>query len=175
MNRKFLSFFYFMATVVMLIIVLKIANWLPLVIQKDSMRKYHNIEDVKSKLNMKDIFVPSYFPHNFAWPPAEILAQNKPFKAVVMEIKHSLKGDVAIIISQAESKAFNADEKIRILQVKERVNYSLKERNVLLETGACKNNEPCSRITWNEGQYRISITATLLPPELVKIAESMIP
>lgn len=159
----------------MVIVVLKIANWLPMAIQKDTMRRYHSIEDVRSKLNIKDIFVPSYFPQNFAWPPAEILAQNKPFTAIIMEIKHALKGDVALIISQAESTTFRPDEKIKMLQLKERVSYPLKGRNVVLETGVCKNDEPCSRIAWDEGRYRIGITARLLPPDLVKIAESMIP
>ena len=175
MNRKFLSFFYFALTVAMLIVMLKVANWLPTAVQKDTMRRYHSIEDVRATLNIKDIIVPSYFPQNFAWPPAEIFAQNKPFTAVIMEIKHSLNGDVALIIYQAESTTFRPDEKIKMLQVKERVSYPLKGRIVVLEAGVCKNDEPCSRLTWDEGKYRIGITARLLPPELAKIAESMIP
>ena len=175
MNRKFLSFLYFALTVAMLVVMLKVANWLPMAIQKDTMRRYSSIEDVKATLNIKDIIVPSYFPQNFAWPPAEIFAQDKPFTAVIMEIKHSLKGDVALIIYQAESTAFRPDEKIGIVQVRERVTYSLKGRQVALVTGVCKNDEPCSRLTWDEGKYRIGITARLLPPELTKIAESMIP
>ena len=159
----------------MVILVLKVANWLPTAIQKDTMRRYQNIEDVKSKLGIKDIFVPSYFPQNFAWPPSEILAQNKPFAAVIMEIKHDRRGDVALIISQAESADFRPDEKIKIVQVRERVSYALKGRQVVLESGVCKNDEPCSRLAWDEGSYRIHITARSLPPELVKIAESMIP
>lgn len=175
MKRKFLSFFYFVLTVAMLIVMLKFANWLPMVIQNDTMRKYYSIQEVKATLNLKDVFVPSYFPQNFAWPPSQILAQGKPYTAVIIEIKHSLKGDVALIISQAESTTFSSDEKIKMLQVKERVSYLLKGRKVELETGACKNDEPCSRISWDEGIYRMRITARLLPPELTKIAESMIP
>lgn len=175
MNRNILSFIYFAVTVAMLIVILKVANWLPMAIQQDTMRRYHSMEDVRAMLNIKDILVPSYFPQNFAWPPAEILAQNRPFKAVIMEIEHSLKGDVALIISQAESRVFRPDEKIRVLQVKERVSYLLKGRNVVLETGVCKNDEPCSRLKWDEGRYMIGLTARLLPPELIKIAESMIP
>ncbi len=174
MNKKFLSFFYFALTVVILIAALKIFNYLPMMIQKDTMRRYHSIEDVKSKLNIKEISVPSYFPQSLVWPPSEIFAQNKPFTAVVMEFRHARIGDIALIISQADSKDFKADEKIKIVQIKEKISYPLKGRTVTLEAGMCKNEEPCSRIVWDEGRYRITVTAKASPPELLKISESMI-
>lgn len=174
MNRKFLNFFYFVLTIAILIAVLKIANYIPTAIQKDTMRRYHSIEDVKSNLNIREILVPYYFPQSFVWPPSEIFAQNKPFTAVVMEFRHARSGDVALIISHADSKNFKADEKIKIVQIKEKISYPLKGRTVALEVGMCKNEEPCSRIAWDEGKYRITITARSIPPELLKIAESMI-
>jgi hypothetical protein len=174
MNKKFLSFFYFALTVVILIAALKIFNYLPMMIQKDTMRRYHSIEDVKSKLNIKGIPVPSYFPQSLVWPPSEIFAQNKPFTAVVIEFRHARTGDIALIISQADSKDFKADEKIKIVQIKEKISYPLKGRTVVLEAGMCKNEEPCSRIAWDDGRYRITVTAKTSPPELLKISESMI-
>ena len=65
-------------------------------------------------------------------------------------------------------------KKIKIIQIKDKVNYPVKGRNVLLETGVCKDEEPCSRISWDEDKYRITVTAKTSPPELLKIAESMI-
>lgn len=174
MNKKFLSFFYFALTVVILIAALKIAGYIPTALQKDTMRRYHSIEDVKSNLNIREILVPYYFPQRFVWPPSEIFAQNKPFTAVVMEFRHARSGDIALIISQADSKNFKADEKIKMLQIKEKISYPLKGRTVVLEAGMCKNEEPCSRIAWDEGKYRIIVTAKTNPPELLKIAESMI-
>lgn len=174
MNKKFLSFFYFALTVVILIAALKIFNYLPMMIQKDTMRRYHSIEDVKSKLNIKEIPVPSYFPQSLVWPPSEIFAQNKPFTAVVIEFRHARTGDIALIITQADSKDFKADEKIKIVQIKEKISYPLKGRTVALEAGMCKNEEPCSRIAWDDGRYRITVTAKTSPPELLKISESMI-
>lgn len=174
MNKKFLSFFYFALTVVILIAALKIFNYLPMMIQKDTMRRYHSIEDVKSKLNIKEIPVPSYFPQSLVWPPSEIFAQNKPFTAVVIEFTHARIGDIALIITQADSKDFKADEKIKIVQIKEKISYPLKGRTVVLEAGMCKNEEPCSRIAWDDGRYRITVTAKTSPPELLKISESMI-
>lgn len=175
MSRKMFRSFYFALTIVALLVFLTVANWLPTAVQKETMRRYQSIEEVRSTLKIKDIFVPSYFPENFVWPPAEILAQKKPFAAIVMEIRHNLRGDAGLIISQSESGSFRPDEKIRIVEIRERVRYPLKGRQVLLESGVCKNDEPCSRLTWDEASYRMSVTARLLPPELSKIAESMIP
>lgn len=173
-NRKFLNFFYFVLTVAILIAALKIFNYLPMMIQKDTMRRYNSIEEVKSKLNIKGIPIPSYFPQSLVWPPSEIFAQNRPFTAVVMEFNNSSKAEVALVISQAPSKNFRADEKIKIVRIKDRVNYPLKGRNVLLEAGVCKNEEPCSRISWDEDKHTITVTAKTSLPELLKIAESMI-
>jgi len=111
MNKKFLNFFYFVLTVAILIAALKIFNYLPMMIQKDTMRRYHSIEDVKSNLNIREILIPYYFPQSLVWPPSEIFAQKKPFTAVVMEFNNSSKAEVALVISHAYSKNFKADEK----------------------------------------------------------------
>ncbi len=174
MSRKFLNFFYFVLTVAMLIATLKIFNYIPIMLQKDTMRRYHSIEDVKSNLNIREILIPSYFPQDFIWPPSKILAQKKPFASVVMEFRHARSGNIALIISQADSKDFKADEKIKIVQIKEKISYPLKGRTVELEVGMCKDEEPCSRIAWDEGKRRITITTKTSSPELLKIAESMI-
>lgn len=174
MNKEILKFFYFVLTIVILIAALKIANYIPVALQKDTIRRYHSIEDVKSNLNIREILIPSYFPQNFVWPPSGIFAQKKPFAAVVMEFKHAQNGDIALVISQADSKNFKADEKIKIVQIKEKISYPLKGMTVVLEAGVCKNEEPCSRITWDKGRYRITVTARTSPPELLKIAGSMI-
>ena len=46
MAKKVLSFVYFAITVAILIAALKIANYLPMALQKDTMRKYNSIEEV---------------------------------------------------------------------------------------------------------------------------------
>jgi hypothetical protein len=174
MAKKILSFVYFAITIAILIAALKIVNYLPMALQKDTMRKYNSIEEVKSKLNIRDIYIPSYFPQNLAWPPSTILAQDKPFIAIILEFNHTEKGDIALIISQSVSTNFTPDEKIKILQVNEKVSYPFKGRDMTLEAGVCKEEEPCSRIIWDEGKYRINVTAKSTPPDLMKIAESMI-
>lgn len=174
MAKKVISFFYFVITVVILIAALKIANYLPMALQKDTMREYKSIEEVKSKLNINDVYVPSYFPQQLVWPPSTVLAQDKPFLAIILEFNHAEKGDIALIISQSTSANFAPDEKIKILRINERVGYPFKGRNMTLEAGVCKGEEPCSRIIWDEGRYRINITARSTSPALMQIAESMI-
>lgn len=175
MHKRFFMYFSFALTVAILIAVLKIINWIPMTIQRDEMRRYRNVEEIKSKLNIKDIYVPAYFPEHFSWPPSEILAQKKPFLAVIMQFKYKGRGDVALIVSQADARAnFIPRHKIRPLEIKERVWYSIKGREGELVVGVCENNEPCSQISWEEGEYRINVIAKYPPLEVIKIAESML-
>ncbi|HAM51943.1 MAG TPA: hypothetical protein DCP92_15115 [Nitrospiraceae bacterium] len=157
-----------------MIIVLKSLNWLPLVLEQDTMRRYDSIEEVKAKLNMKDLYVPSYFPQSITWPPSEILAQTKPYPAVLMAFNQTGKRGVALVISQAASSAFSGNEFIKFVQITEKVPYRLKAREALLEVGTCKNDEPCSRLSWTEGNYRIALAMKSPPFELIRIAESML-
>ncbi|MCL5023212.1 MAG: hypothetical protein M1497_07575 [Nitrospirae bacterium] len=174
MRKNVRGFLYFAVTIAILVGVLRVTNWLPEVLQGGMMKSYGSIEDVKSDLGVRDIYVPSYFPQNLAWPPSRILAQSRPFLAVVMEFTQGKTGDVALVISQAADKRFAPDGTIAILQIKDQVNYTLKGRTALLEVGTCGNEIPCSRISWDEANYRISLTIKAPPFELVKIADSML-
>lgn len=174
MKKRVLGFLYFAVTIAILIGVLKVANWLPTVFQEGIIRKYRSIEEVKSKLKLRDVYIPSYFPQKFKWPPSRILAQSKPFIAVVMEFRNMETGETALIISQAEDRAFSPDKKIVISQIKEKVNYPLNGRPSILEVGVCKDDVPCSKISWDEGNNTIRVEMKSTPFELMRIAESMI-
>jgi len=174
MRKRILSFIYFLIAVAILVVTIMIINYLPMAIQADTIRKYHSIDEVRSRLNIKDIYIPSYFPQGLIWPPSLVLAQNKPFTAVITEFKKAGKEAPALILSQSASANFKTDEKIRMRGIKEKISYPLKGRDMMLEAGVCDNEEPCSRITWAEGRYTITVTAKSEPPDLLKIAESMI-
>jgi len=173
-RKRVFGFLYFAVTIAILIGVLKVTNWLPTVLQEGIIRTYSSIEEVKSRLKVRDIYIPSYFPQKFKWPPSRILAQSKPFVAVVMEFRNVETGETDLIISQAASRDFAPDKKIVISQIKERVNYPLNGRPSILEVGVCKNDVPCSRISWDEGSNEIRVEMKSPPFELIKIAESMI-
>lgn len=174
MSKRVRGLFYFVIAIVTLVATLKVMNYLPTLIQPDSMRRYRSIEEVRAKLNIKDVYVPSYFPQGLIWPPSEILAQNKPFTAVIMEFNNAEKRDIALIIIQSASANFKPDEKIKMQRLKERVSYLLKGRDMILEAGVCANEQPCSRMTWSEGRYTIAVSAKAEPPDLMKIVESML-
>ncbi len=173
MKKRFFKFFSFLIAVALMIAVLKVLHWLPTAIQADIMKSYNSIEDAKSKLNIKNIYMPLYFPKGLVWPPSNVLAQKKPYIAVVMEFKDE-KGDIALIISQAASNKFTPDKKIKMTQISQKVNFNLKGREANLMVGVCKNEDLCSNISWNEVQYSLIVIAKLPPVEIVKLCESMI-
>lgn len=176
MPHKAFSFARFAVMVAVLAAVLVFLNWLPMILDRQSMRRYSSIEEVKAKLNIRDVLVPSYFPEDFKWPPSRIFAQGKPFKAVVMEFRQGRANDVALVISQAASADFPApDGKIRISGLMEKANYDMKGFEAVLEVGTCEANpgETCSRIFWDERGYRLNLAAKCPPLELVRIARSM--
>ncbi|HEX9136556.1 MAG TPA: hypothetical protein VF905_06385, partial [Nitrospirota bacterium] len=103
-----------------------------------------------------------------------ILAQAKPYPAVLMIFNDAKTRGVALVISQAASDAFSTNTLLPFVQITRKVPYDLKTRKALLEVGMCKNDEPCSRLSWTENNYRIVLTMKSLPFELIRIAESML-
>jgi hypothetical protein len=173
--KKLIGFLSFLLVLALLVGALKVMNWLPSIVQEGFISQYKDIEEVRDKLKIKDIYVPSYFPQPVKWPPSAIWAQIRPFTAIVMEFKNVENGDTELIISQVSAKAhFIPDNKIKIEQVREKVDYLLKGRRASLEVGACGNEERCSLLSWIEGKYRITVTMKSPPFELIKIAESML-
>jgi hypothetical protein len=165
---------YFFLTIVAVILVLKTFNWLPMVLQQDTMRKYGSVEEVRAKLNMKDLYIPSYFPQSITWPPSIILAQAKPYPAVLMVFNQAGKRDVALVVSQSINGTPPGNSFIKFARITEKVPYRIKDQDTILEVGTCKNDEPCSRLSWTAGNYRITLAMKSPPFELIRIADSML-
>lgn len=174
MGKKILRIVTFAAAVGILAGALKLLNWVPLVAQKDLLRKFDNIQEARTELGVREIIVPSYFPQSLSWPPSAILAQKKPYPAVVMEFTRIGTRDTVLVIAQAHSDGFRAEGKIRITDLKERVGHSLKGRDSVLETGFCAKGAACSRVSWKEGEIRIEVMAKTPAFEMLKVAESML-
>jgi len=174
MNKAVIRFLSFTFMIGLLILALKVMNWIPLAMQREAVKRYNSIEEVRSALNRKDIYVPSYFPQQISWPPSAILAQSKPYFAMVMEFTRADKRNTALVISQSEGKALNVENPIEISTVTERVHYTIKGRDAVLTVGACGKEEPCSGIAWIEGRYTMTVLMKSTPFELTKIVESML-
>ena len=177
MKSKAIGFLAFAAGLAILVIALKALNWFPLAAQQDLMRRYGDFEEMRMALGIRQVYVPSYFPENFRWPPTGILAQGKPFPAVIMEFGRSGEGktgEVGMMIYQATEDGFSPGGTLVISRVRERATYLLKGRPAILEVGSGVKGEPCSRISWREKDVRITVLARLTPFELMKVAESML-
>ncbi|MGD1076119.1 MAG: hypothetical protein ABR903_08610 [Thermodesulfovibrionales bacterium] len=173
-QKTILGAFSFAILVAGVVIALTIMNWLPIAVQEGFMKRYDSIEEVRAALNIKEIYVPTYFPQSLTWPPSLILAQSKPFEAIVMVFNSADKGDIALVISQSTAAGFVPDEKLKIVRIKETVKYVLRGRDALIEVGTCKNGEQCSRIAWTEGKFKIHVAMKSTPVDLIRIAESMV-
>lgn len=174
MKRNVLGILAFAVTIAVLVVTLRFMNWLPTAIEQGTIRSYESVEEVRTKLGIRDIYVPSYFPETLKWPPSEVLAQQKPFDAVVMEFRRAGDAEVALVISQAKSADFVYDGAVAFTEVNEEVPYDLKDRKAILEAGICEDRTTCSRISWNEDGTFIRITMKSQPPQLIRLAESML-
>jgi len=177
MRRKAFGFLAFAAGLAILVIALKVLNGLPLIAQKDLMRRYGDFDEMRTTLGIGQVYVPSYFPEDFRWPPTGILAQGKPYHAVIMEFERRGEGkvrEVGMVIYQAALDDFAPGGPLAISRIREKATYPLRGRPAILEVGSGPNGEPCSRISWREKDVRITVLARLTPFELMKVAESML-
>lgn len=174
MKRNLIGTLLFLFGVAFVVIFLSITNWLPQVLQEGSMKRYGTIEEMREKLKIRDLHVPAYIPQNLSWPPTEIMAQTRPYVAVVLEFRNERQGETVVVITQSVSADFPPSEEIRIRPVKERLSYKLREKDALLETGECQGTGICSRVEWREGPYHMRVSMRSTPAEVIRIAESMI-
>lgn len=151
------------------------ANRLPSLMQKGFAREYDSVEAAKRALDLDAVSVPAYFPEGITWPPSFILAQRKPYPAVVMEFKEATTGETVLIVIQSSLRSGGDAQlqRIRLSEVKEETRYPLKGKMVLLQVGVCGSG-PCSRMTWQDGALRFTVLLRSSPFELIRIAESMI-
>ena len=69
MRNKAFGALAFAAGLAILVIALKALNWIPLIAQKDLLRRSGDFEEMRTALGIRQVFVPSYFPEDFRWPP----------------------------------------------------------------------------------------------------------
>jgi hypothetical protein len=174
MKKRLLGLIIFIVAVAALIGSLKVLNWTPGILQEGLPNVYSNIDEVRTGLRIRNIYIPSYYPQGLHWPPARITAQSKPYVMILMEFTREQDSSVALAISQTALSHQPPRVMIELVQTTERVNFPFKGRDALLEVGQCRNKEQCCRISWDEAPYRIEVNMVAPPMEIVKIAESMV-
>jgi len=163
----------FAGAVMLLTVSLMLLNRLPRSMGNDATRTFASIEEARRELGIRNVPVAAYFPQSIAWPPARILAQSRPFPAVLMEFHRAGSKDVALVIVQAKDESFARNSSFEMLRVTEQVPHTIKGRDAVLTVGACKNEQPCSSISWNDGDSRVTVEMKSTPFELIKIAEGI--
>ena len=168
------GFLFFLIITAVVVVLIKAVNWLPLAVQHDTLRRYGSVEEVKASLRIRDVFVPAYFPQAISWPPSVIVAQAKPSLAIMMTFHKAGGNEDSLVITQTTSDVFARQTGVALTRIAETAPYKLHNRNALLEVGVCRNEEICSRIAWQEGEYRMTVSMKAPPFELIKIAASML-
>lgn len=174
MRKRVTGLTFFIIAVVALLVSLKMLDWIPGVLQKGLLGTFGTVEEVRSTLHIRDVYLPSYYPQDLRWPPTRILAQSRPFIAVLTEFTRLQDDRPVLVISQTAVPNPAPRIKLEMVRVNERVHAPFKGRNAMLEAGFCQNSEPCSRISWNEAVYHIDVMMLAPPSEIIKIAESMV-
>jgi hypothetical protein len=174
LRKKIFSFVSFAFTVIILVLVLKLVNWLPLSFEKGEMRKYKTVDDIRTELRLSQIYTPTYFPENIKWPPSEIFAQRRPFVMIMMHFTHSDTRNLALSIYQVDADAhFDPSKDREILYVKKEIPVLIKNTEGSLVMAVCRPKDICNRLSWEAGPYRVTLISDYKPERLIKIAESM--
>ncbi|UCG77927.1 MAG: hypothetical protein JSV21_10200 [Nitrospirota bacterium] len=155
-------------------ITLKAINYLPELIQRDTLREYEDVEGIRRELGIK-VYVPAYLPAGIKWPPSTIMAQKRPFKAIFMLYRDSVSGGNMLSVHQSETRDFIRYRAFGFKEVTQRAEHDLVGRKALLEVGKCSDGDQCSRISWEEDGAFIKIEMRSGPFDAIRLAESIRP
>ena len=175
--RQLKMLFSFALLIILLVAVLELLNWMPSIIDSESLRKYGSIELVKRKLHIEKIYMPAYLPEglNLKWPPSEIYAQKKPFLMILMHFQHRDSADIGLTVYQVDSRTkYQPEPRIKIIRIKNKSRVSIKDREGTLVTAVCENDTPCNKVSWKEGDFLLTVTGKDSERDLIRIAGSMI-
>jgi len=165
----------FVIMITVLLGLLQVLNWIPAAVQEGAFRKYASIEEVRAHLKITPVYTPIYYPSSVQWPPALIAAQTRPYTAVLTEfMKSDDRNDTILIITQTARSHPPLALRLSLTEVRETVQYPFKGRIAVLEVEVCRKEEQCSRMVWDEGEFRLSLVMRSSPVELVRIAESIV-
>jgi hypothetical protein len=166
--------FSFILTVAVVLLLLKLFNWLPSVLENEGLKKYGSVDDVRAALKISKVYIPAYFPEYIQWPPAEIFAQRRPFPLIMMHFTHRDSKSFALSLYQVDARAtIELPYKSDVLYVRKESRVDVKNRVGTLVIAVCSGRERCNRLSWEEGMYRMTLIADDTPEQLIKMAESM--
>ncbi|NJD55362.1 MAG: hypothetical protein FIA94_03040 [Nitrospirae bacterium] len=168
----------FCLTVFLVTGVLAVLNWLPSLVQKQTMKKFSSIDAAEKQLRVKHLFLPTLIPEDLriVWPPAEIYAQDVPFSAFIMHLKYKDSNGIGLVIQQTDADApYQIEPLIKVKTVTAGSQIFIKDRKAVLVPAVCDDDIPCNEVSWNEGGTIITLICKCSAQEVVKIAASTLP
>ncbi|MBZ0158142.1 MAG: hypothetical protein K8I29_18240 [Alphaproteobacteria bacterium] len=173
---KALRFLLFLLFLTMLVGALKLLNWLPSIIEKGTLEKHASVEELRSRFPNEKIYLPSYFPRNLEWPPLRIVAQRKPYVAIMMYFSDRNTGKVGLSLQQLSAGISPPPpSEMRIARPVRKSSVLIREREGTLVTALCEESVPCYQISWREGNFTLTLTTTVSQRDLIRMATSMVP
>ncbi len=164
----------FALNLALITVLLKLAGWVPAVIQEGELRRYATLDEARRDLLFEPL-TPSYFPQDLSWPPSTVIAQRRPYAAVASLFSTASGGDPGLVIVQSRSEHFSLDGALRLDETSERAVIDLEGRRATLHVGSCGGRTPCCRIAWSEDGWLLSVTILTGPVEALRLARSMMP
>jgi hypothetical protein len=165
----------FMAVMAAVIMTLKLLNWVPVSMRGEGLNRYSTVDDARTTLKLKKIYLPVYFPQYLKWPPREIYAQKKPFAMVLMHFSGRDSDDIVLSIRESESGHLEfLKSRIEPEEVTGEEKITLKGRPAVLVHGICPGKEPCNSVTWRDGGYDFTVIMKDSSKELLRVSESML-
>ena len=167
-----------MITVFLVTAILTVLNWLPSIVQKRTMKRFPSLDSAQKELRLQRLFLPTYIPEDLhlVWPPDEIYAQEVPFSAFIIHLRHRDSRDIGLVIQQADANApYQIEPLIKIKTKTEGSQIFIKDRKAVLIPAICDENTPCNEVSWNEDGTIITLICKCSAQEIVKIASSALP
>jgi len=170
--------FLFTITLLLVTATLTVLNWIPSLMQKQTMKRFSSIDIAKKELRIHRLFLPTYIPEDLllVWPPAEIYAQEVPFRAFIMHLKYKDSDEVGLVMQQTDANApYQIEPHIKIKTKTAGSQISVKDRKAILIPAICDDNVPCNEVSWNENGTIITLICKCSAQDIVKIAASTLP
>ncbi len=172
--RSIRSAFLYAIVLMATIGVLRFLDWVPLTLPSEHLRSYGSVQEVRGTLRPRRIYLPSYYPQRFQWPPVEIFAQTRPHSFVLMHVADR-DDEIAMAIVQVESGfPQTLEAKIEPTEIRRVEETIIKGRPASLSIALCADGSVCNKVSWREGGLDLTIIARESPAELIRIAGSVI-
>jgi hypothetical protein len=168
----------FGVTVLLVTGLLTVLNWLPSLLQKQTMKRFSSLDTAEKELRMSHLFLPTYIPEDLrlVWPPSEIYAQEMPFRAFIMHLRYKDSSELGLVMQQTDANApYRIEPHIKIKLRTSGSQISVKDRKAVLFPAICDDNIPCNEVTWNESGTIVTIICKCSAQDIVKIAASTLP